>query len=261
MSMKRVLFCWLSVLLLASCGTAAGGDPANGARPATCKQAAGASPTGASGAEQSVAFPHDGGRVEVSLQVGEHFSVRWSGCREHGRITTSPEDSTGPLFSSDISVYSSPRPAPSSGAAGVPCCQRPPGDGVFSVRYLAQMPGKQVLHGRGSDGSNGDVAVTVLPLTRAQGRLVSGVVDASSLHQHPRPAVVYFEPSGVNPTQTMTKPTATGQFSTRLRPGTYTIMAVSPAYNDGRAQCILKQAFVVAAQDVHGIKVVCTERT
>jgi hypothetical protein len=209
--------------------------------------------------EQSVAFPHGGNREEVTVLVGEHVTVGWSGCGEHGQVTTSPEDNTGPLFSSDVSVYSSPRPTPSQQPAG-PCCQRPPADGVFTIRYLAQMPGTQVLHGTGSAGSDGEIAVTVQSLTPEQGRLVSGVVDSSDLREHPAPAVVYFQPSGVNPTQTITKPTTDGLFSTRLRPGKYTIMATSPAYNDGRASCLLNRPVLVGTEDVSGIKIVCTEK-
>jgi len=131
---------------------------------------------------------------------------------------------------------------------------------VFTIRYLAQMPGTQVLHGTGSAGSDGEIAVTVRPLTPAQGRLVSGVVDSSDLRDHPAPAVVYFQPSGVNPTQTITKPTTNGRFSTRLRPGKYTVTATSPGYNDGRASCVLSRPVLVGTEDVTGLKIVCTER-
>lgn len=193
------------------------------------------------------------------MLVGEHVTVGWSGCGEHGQIKTSPEDNTGPLFSSDVSVYSSPRPTPSLQANG-PCCQRPPADGVFTIRYLAQMPGTQVLHGKGSAGTDGEITITVQPLSPEQGRLVSGVLDSSGLRDHPAPAVVYFQPSGTNPIQTITKPTSDGRFSTRLRPGQYTIMATSPAYNDGRASCVLREPIVVGAADVSGIKIVCDER-
>lgn len=51
-----------------------------------------------------------------------------------------------------------------------------------------------------------------------------------------------------------------GSFSTRLRPGKYTILATSPAYNDGRAQCALRQPVVVGNDDVSGITIVRTER-
>jgi hypothetical protein len=131
---------------------------------------------------------------------------------------------------------------------------------VFAIRYLAQMPGTQILHGTGNSGSDGEIAVTVEALTPEQGRLVSGVVDSTGLRDHPAPAVVYFQPSGDNPTQTITKPSADGRFSTRLRPGKYTITATSPAYNDGRASCVLRQPVLVGAEDVGGIKIVCAER-
>jgi hypothetical protein len=209
--------------------------------------------------EPSVAFPHGGAREEVTVLVGEHVTVGWSECAEHGTVTTSPADNTGPLFSSDISVYSSPRPTPSQ-QSDQPCCARPPADGVFTIRYLAQMPGKQVLHGTGSAGTDGEIAVIVTPLTPEQGRVVTGVLDSSALHDHPAPAVVYFQPTGDNPTQTITKPTSDGRFSTRLRPGSYTIMATSSAYNDGRASCVLTRPVVVGPDDVSGIKIVCTER-
>jgi len=209
--------------------------------------------------EQVVAFPTGGGHVDVTVQVGEHMTVGWSGCGEHGSVETSPADSWGPLTSSDVSVYTSPRPTPSV-RPGEPCCPRPQADGVFSVRYLAQLPGTQVLHGKGSAGSDGDIAVTVTPLTAQESRLVSGVVDSSGLHDHPGPEVVYFQPAGDNPTQTIAKPGADGHFSSRLRPGTYTLTATSPSYNDGRAQCVLKQPVVVSVADIGDVRIVCTER-
>lgn len=250
-----------SLLLAAAAAGCGHGDRAAGAAAATpCTDTgAGRSPFANTGGEQLVEFPHDGKQLEVTVHIGEHVTVGWSGCNEHGQITTSPADSTGPLFSSDVSVYSSPRPTPSL-APGVPCCQRPEADGVFTVRYLAQMTGTQVLHGTGSAGSAGALSVTVTPLRETEGRLVSGELDSSALRNHPAPEVVYFQPTGDNPTQTIEKPTADGHFSTRLRPGTYTIMATSPAYNDGRAQCLLKHPVVVGQDDVIGLLIVCTER-
>jgi hypothetical protein len=122
------------------------------------------------------------------------------------------------------------------------------------------MPGTQILHGKGSAGSDGEIAITVTPLSAEEGRLVSGVLDARDLRSHPAPAVVYFQPSGMNPTQTIAKPTADGRFSTRLRPGSYTIMATSPAYNDGRAQCLSSHPVEVGSADVDDVTIVCTER-
>lgn len=208
--------------------------------------------------EPSLAFPHDGGRLELTVQVGEHFTVGWSKCGEHGQIVTSPSDSSGPITGSDVSVYSSPRPIPSR-QPGAACCPRPEADGVFIVRYLAQMPGTQVLHGTGSAGSDGYIEVTVTPLSAAEGALVEGVVDSSALRRHPAPDIVFLAAVGGDGTQTIAKPTADGRFSTRLRPGTYTIMAASPAYNDGRAHCVRKEPVVVGRKDIHDLTVVCTE--
>jgi hypothetical protein len=255
MDMRVGLIALLMVAGLAGCGDSAG--LADGTDETGCRESAAASPSVDSGTEKSVAFPQDGSRVDVTVKIGGHVTVVWSGCQEHGQITTSPADSTGPIFSSDISVYSSPRPTPPRQSGG-PCCPRPPGDGVFTVRYLAQMPGTQILHGKGSAGSEGDIAITVIPLSAEEGRLVSGVLDVSALHSHPAPEVVYFQPSGMNPTQTITKPTADGRFSTRLRPGSYTIMATSPAYNDGRARCVSSPPVEVGSEDVDDITIVCT---
>jgi hypothetical protein len=257
MDMRVVLIALLLVAGLAGCGD--DGGPAAASGETGCTDSGGGSPSIDGGADPSVVFPSDGGRLDVAVKVGRHVTVGWSGCQEHGQITTSPADNTGPIFSSDISVYSSPRPTPPR-QSGAPCCPRPPGDGVFTVRYLAQMPGLQILHGKGSAGSDGDIAITVIPLSAEEGRLVSGVLDASGLRSHPAPEVVYFQPSGMNPTQTIAKPKADGRFSTRLRPGSYTIMATSPAYNDGRAQCLSSHPVEVGSADVDDITVVCTER-
>jgi hypothetical protein len=256
MVMNRLLLCLvLSVTACGSVGSSAGESAAR-----TCAATPAASDQSGGGAqEQSVTFPEDGSRIEVTVRVGEHVTVGWSGCGEHGQIKTSPADNLGPISSSDISVYSSPRPTPSL-TAGSYCCQRPEADGVFSIRYLAQMPGTQILHGTGSAGSDGEIAVTVTPLTTEQGRLVTGVIDTSRLRDHPSPDVVYFQPSGMNPTQTIAKPTTDGHFSTRLSPGKYTLMASSPAYNDGRAQCVRKQPVDVGQVDIKDIAIVCTER-
>ncbi|MDT7539338.1 MAG: hypothetical protein QOI82_2923 [Actinomycetota bacterium] len=264
MDMRPLVIAALILAVAGGCGEGgqtAGGRAAGDTEVTPCADAgAGSSPFAGTGNEQLVAFPRDGGRVDVTVHIGDHLTVGWSGCNEHGQITTSPADNTGPLFSSDVSVYSSPRPTPPR-PSGQPCCQRPVADGVFTVRYLAQMPGAQVLHGKGSAGSAGDIGVTVTPLSADEGRLVSGVVDTTALHSHPGPDVVYFQPSGVNPTQTITKPTSDGHFTTRLRPGSYTIMATSPAYNDGRAQCLLSKPIDVDRGDVTGIRIVCTERS
>jgi hypothetical protein len=257
MDMRAFVIASLILAAVSGCGDGARSAVGPGATPCT-DRSTGSSPFADSSEEQSVAFPRDGDQVDVTVHIGEHITVGWSGCNEHGQITTSPADNTGPLFTSDVSVYSSVRPTPLR-RSGPPCCQRPEADGVFTVRYLAQLPGTQVLHGTGSAGSGGDITVTVAPLSAKEGRLVSGVLDTTALHSHPAPDVVYFQPSGPSPVQTIAKPTD-GQFSTRLRPGRYTVMATSPAYNDGRAQCVLHQPVVVDRDDISDITIVCTER-
>src|SRR4051812_13329491 len=136
-----------ALILAASAGCGDGGRTVGEPDVTPCTDTGvGSSPFADTAHEQFVFFPRDAGRVAVTVDIGQHLTVGWSGCNEHGQIRTSPADSTGPLVSSDISVYSSPRPTPSQ-PSGEPCCQRPPADGVFTVRYLAQLPGMQLLHG------------------------------------------------------------------------------------------------------------------
>lgn len=218
-----------------------------------------ASPFAGSDTEQSVAFPHDGGRVEVTVPVFGHVTVGWSGCGEHGTVTSSdPDGSTAPASATDVSVYTSPRPAPSELQHG--CCARPEADGVFSERYTATRPGTVTLRGTGSQGSSGTIVIHVQPLDPSGSRAVSGVVDTSALRAHPGAEFVQLLEKVTNGRVAIALVAADGTFSLRLPPGTYEAEAFSSAYNDGRVRCAARSV-VVGDADVSNVTIVCTERS
>lgn len=203
--------------------------------------------------EQAVTYPTRGRTVRVTVTVNDHFTARWSFCNEHGTTTSSGD--TEALSASDVAVYSSPRPVP-SGQHGF---GRPPEDGVYDVRYLAQRPGTVTLHGKGNLGSDGYLEVTVTPLAEAESRAVSGSVDASGLVGHPRPSTLQFDPSDPADGVGFADVASDGTFSLRLRPGTYTVNGLNEAYGDGKAQCT--GTLQVGAQDVSGYVLSCVEES
>jgi hypothetical protein len=218
-----------------------------------------ASPFAGSDTEQSVAFPHDGSRVEVTIPVFGHVTVGWSGCGEHGTIASSdPDGSTAPASATDVSVYTSPRPVPSGVQGG--CCARPEADGVFNVRYSAKRPGTVTLRGTGSQGSSGTIVIHVEPLGPSESRAISGVVDTSALRAHPGAEFVQLLEKVTNGRVAIALVSADGTFSLRLPPGTYGAEAFSPSYNDGRVRCAAT-SLVVGDADVSNVTIVCTERS
>ena len=218
-----------------------------------------ASPFSGSEAEQSVAFPHDGETLEVTVPVFGRVTVGWSGCGEHGTISSSePDGSTAPATATDISVYSSPRPVPSGIQHG--CCARPQSDGVFVVRYTAQRPGTVTLRGTGSEGSSGKIILFVKPFDASDSRAVSGVVDTSALRNHPGAEFVQLQEKATNGRSAVALVSTDGTFSLRLPPGSYEAQPFSSAYNDGRVRCT-SATLDVGASDVSGVTLVCTERS
>ena len=213
------------------------------------------SPFAGADQEQSVTYPTGGKTVQVTLKVNQHFTAHWHFCGEHGTVTNNgPQDAESSVISaSDASIYSSPRPVPSDHQGFA----RPPEDGVFDVRYVAQRPGTVTLHGKGSRGSDGFIEVTVTPLTAAEGRQVSGSVDTHRLLTHPGPKTITFQPKGKAEGQGYADVHGDGTFSVRLRPGTYEVIGLNEAYNDGKAQC--NGTIEVASRDVTGYKLTCTE--
>jgi hypothetical protein len=246
-----------AVVLLGGVAIAAGvrTSPTQPSSPSTTPCA---SPFAGSDTEQSVAFPHDGSRVEVTIPVFGHVTVGWSGCEEHGTITTSdPDGSTAPASATDISVYTSPRPVPSGLQH---CCARPEADGVFSERYTAKRPGTVTLHGTGSQGSSGTIVIHVQPLDPGDSRAISGVVDTSALRAHPGAEFVQLRETVTNGRVAIALVSADGTFSLRLPPGKYEAEAFSSSYNDGRVRCAAS-SLVVGDADVSNVTIVCTERT
>ena len=152
---SQVLTLALAAFVATGCD-AASTEPPAGLASTQCASAGAASPYAGTDDEQSVVVPRDGHELSIAVRVGDHFTVGWGGCNEHGRLTVEA-GATGAVTSTDVAVYSSPRP----NRTGEPRSERPEADGVLNIRYVAQVPGRVILRGEGSAGSNGTISITV----------------------------------------------------------------------------------------------------